>query len=81
MGIEGYKTIGWRAASKYTKREVFILAGENEKKGGDMLEVKVVEKRGPNIRITLTDGRIIESRRERLFYTRTGGARRIKANG
>lgn len=64
---EGYKAIGWRAASKYTKRAVFM----RRESDGELLEVDRIEKHGPNLWVTLTDGRAFLVDRSRQFFTRT----------
>jgi hypothetical protein len=67
MGEKGYKPIGWRAASKYTKRAVYIRKESN----GDLLEVATISKRGPNLWVTTTDGHAFLVDRSRQFFTRT----------
>jgi len=64
---EAFKQIGWRPASRYTKRAVFLRRPST----GEMQRVDAIKKRGPNLWVTLSDGRSFLVDRDRAFYART----------
>ena len=60
--------VSWSRARRYTKHRVFIM----KQSTGEFLEVGEIVKKGPNLRVTLIDGRSFLVDRSRLFYTRKG---------
>ena len=58
------KVIPWRKASKYSRRAVYL----RRESTGEYLRVASIAKRGPNLWVTLTDGRTFLVDRARRFY-------------
>lgn len=62
------KVIPWRKASKYTKRAVYL----RRESTGEFQHVDKIEPRGPNLWVTLADGRTFLVDRDRRFYGHGG---------
>ena len=63
-----FKVVTWQQAAKYTKRRVFIERASS----GDLLEVRSISRRGPNLRVVLLTGRVFEVARSRRFLSCSG---------
>ena len=63
------KVIPWRKAAKYTKRSVYL----RRESTGEFLRVDSIGRRGPNLWVTLADGRTFLVDRDRRFYGHTAG--------
>lgn len=61
------KVLPWDRAAKYTKRAVFL----RRESTGEFMRVESIAKKGPNLCVTMQDGRAFLLDRGRVFYAYT----------